>query len=234
MRTEESIAGAIAGRLVKANSVFFDWLIEPLAKILEPHVENKYVRNVPNAISVGRNIAAVIVSVSIYQATSNFWHWFFVVGIVACIMSDGIDGALARRLKIQSSFGAMIDPLADKVLIAGLAIGLSFRFDTYLFGVPVLALLLIELSNGLIGYRGNQLAKQLHQPEKSGSSIWGKVKFGVESAAALLGWAFVPYFRDATLLGSTTLFLIAIPLAALSLRGYLIGVTKAEAMLRSR
>lgn len=49
---------------------------------------------------------------------------FFVAGF-----SDGLDGFLARRYNWHSRLGSMLDPVADKLLVAGLFITLSVTGD---------------------------------------------------------------------------------------------------------
>jgi CDP-diacylglycerol--glycerol-3-phosphate 3-phosphatidyltransferase len=45
-------------------------------------------------------------------------------GFVIAAVTDFFDGWLARRLKVESTLGAILDPIADKVLVAGAVIGL--------------------------------------------------------------------------------------------------------------
>ncbi len=220
MRNPVSTDRSTATWLVETSRIFFAWLIERPAKRLEPYKENVVVRNIPNAISVWRCVMAVWVDWQIYQAPSAHERWLSLGIIVVLIASDGIDGALARRLRLESRFGAMADPFADKILIGGLVIGLAFKFGSPLFAGLVLVLLVIELGNGLAGYIGSRLAKQLDKPERAGSSTWGKLKFGDECLLVLLGWTLLPY-QELALAISTFLIIMVIPLAVKSLRGYI-------------
>lgn len=52
----------------------------------------------------------------------------FVLFLVAGI-SDGIDGYLARRYNQRTELGAYLDPLADKLLLVSIFIGLGMRGD---------------------------------------------------------------------------------------------------------
>ena len=48
---------------------------------------------------------------------------------VAAAVTDFFDGWLARKLKAESLLGAILDPIADKVLIAGAIVGLVASGD---------------------------------------------------------------------------------------------------------
>lgn len=225
---------SIATWLVGINRVFFAWLIEWPAKWLEPYSKNLAVRNIPNAISVWRCVMAVWVDWQIYQATTAAERWLSLGIIVVLIASDGIDGALARRLKLESRFGAKADPFADKILIGGLVIGLAFKFGDPLFAGLVLVLLVIELGNARAGYIGIRLAKELNYPtEQAGSSIWGKLKFGGECLLVLLGWILLP-FPVLALAISTILIMMVIQLAVKSLRGYIRMIKVAQVVSRAK
>ena len=233
MRNPVSTVRSIATWLVETSRIFFAWLIERPAKRLEPYKENVVVRNIPNAISVWRCVMAVWVDWQIYQAPTAHERWLSLGIIVVLIASDGIDGALARRLKLESRFGAMADPFADKILIGGLLIGLAFKFGAPLFAGLVLLLLVIELGNALAGYIGSRLAKQLDKPERAGSSTWGKLKFGDECLLVLLGWTLLPY-PELALAISTLLIIMVIPLAVKSLRGYILMIKVAQVVSRAK
>ncbi len=233
MRNPVSTDRSTATWLVETSRIFFAWLIERPAKRLEPYKENVVVRNIPNAISVWRCVMAVWVDWQIYQAPTAHERWLSLGIIVVLIASDGIDGALARRLKLESRFGAMADPFADKILIGGLLIGLAFKFGAPLFAGLVLLLLVIELGNALAGYIGSRLAKQLDKPERAGSSTWGKLKFGDECLLVLLGWTLLPY-PELALAISTFLIIMVIPLAVKSLRGYILMIKVAQVVSRAK
>ena len=44
--------------------------------------------------------------------------WAFVV-FVAALVSDWLDGYLARKWKVEGAFGRVVDPFADKILVLG-------------------------------------------------------------------------------------------------------------------
>lgn len=73
--------------------------------------------NLPNILTYGR-IAAVPVVAGLLLWGGNNARWAALAIYVLAAISDFFDGYLARRWKQQSSLGRMLDPIADKVLVA--------------------------------------------------------------------------------------------------------------------
>ena len=79
----------------------------------------------PNAISIMRialvaPILILILNGSFGWALALFWLAGF---------SDGVDGYLAKRFSWHTRLGALLDPVADKLLVAGLFITLAYTGD---------------------------------------------------------------------------------------------------------
>jgi CDP-diacylglycerol--glycerol-3-phosphate 3-phosphatidyltransferase len=68
-------------------------------------------------------------------ALEPFQRWGFYVFVIAAL-TDLFDGLLARKLHAESEWGAILDPIADKILVCGTILGL-FTIDT---GNPYFAL----------------------------------------------------------------------------------------------
>lgn len=75
----------------------------------------------PNLITLGR---FVLVPVIIYLMITNRWQLAFWLFLIAGA-SDGIDGFVARQFNQQSTIGAYIDPIADKLLLVGVFVVLA-------------------------------------------------------------------------------------------------------------
>jgi cardiolipin synthase (CMP-forming) len=77
---------------------------------------------IPNLLTYGRIIAVPIVVACLYwQSILNggLWLRWVALGIfIAAGITDILDGYFARSLGQQSSFGRMLDPIADKLLVA--------------------------------------------------------------------------------------------------------------------
>lgn len=78
----------------------------------------------PNGITVGRLISvaflfAIMFILSFFPEQSS-WNKFFsfvaTIVFVVSMLSDILDGYLARKYSLISAFGTFIDPLADKLL----------------------------------------------------------------------------------------------------------------------
>lgn len=73
--------------------------------------------NLPNLLTVFR-IALVPVFVGVFTISSP-WTNLVCAGIFAiAAITDWLDGYLARAMNLQSRFGAFLDPVADKLLVA--------------------------------------------------------------------------------------------------------------------
>ncbi|HZS60404.1 MAG TPA: CDP-alcohol phosphatidyltransferase family protein [Gemmatimonadaceae bacterium] len=73
--------------------------------------------NLPNAITVGRIVAAPAVALLALLPSWPARLAAFVVFIIAAV-TDYIDGKLARERNLVTDLGRVLDPLADKLLLA--------------------------------------------------------------------------------------------------------------------
>jgi cardiolipin synthase len=93
-------------------------------------------RWLPNTISVFRIVLIIPVSYCILQARyAEALALFFVAGF-----SDGVDGFLARRFEWHTRLGALLDPIADKLLMASAyaTLALVAKLPVWLAAVVVL------------------------------------------------------------------------------------------------
>ena len=73
-------------------------------------------RFLPNVLTIIRGLLVVPVVLLLIHRT-RLGDWISYVAFVIAATTDGIDGALARRWKVESSTGQFLDPLVDKVLV---------------------------------------------------------------------------------------------------------------------
>ena len=76
---------------------------------------------IPNALTIAR-FAAIPVFVWLYLDAGEGPAWGAGVFFAAAAFTDQLDGYLARRWKVESRFGQVADPLADRLMIGTAAI----------------------------------------------------------------------------------------------------------------
>ena len=70
--------------------------------------------------AVGGGVPFLRLGADSHQALMNFAFWAFVIAAV----TDFFDGWLARKLDAVTVWGAILDPIGDKVLVCGAILGL--------------------------------------------------------------------------------------------------------------
>lgn len=80
----------------------------------------------PNALTISRILLIPVLVWLINDTGFNPGLAVFALGLfILCGITDFIDGFLARKWKVTSDFGRMLDPIADKLLVAACLIALS-------------------------------------------------------------------------------------------------------------
>jgi cardiolipin synthase len=79
-----------------------------------------------------------VVEVLYYVKTGNELHRLLaIISFAAAAVCDGVDGYIARHYNQRSELGAILDPLADKLLLVSGIVLLSFDQRPYLPSVPI-------------------------------------------------------------------------------------------------
>jgi CDP-diacylglycerol--glycerol-3-phosphate 3-phosphatidyltransferase len=71
---------------------------------------------IPNALTLAR-LVLIPVFVALVLAADGGHSWPAAIVFGAAAVTDQIDGWLARRWRVESSFGKVADPLADRLMI---------------------------------------------------------------------------------------------------------------------
>lgn len=103
----------------------------------------------PNRVTVFRGLLVVPAMVMLI-AGAYWWSWML---LLAAVLLDAVDGALARSRNQKSEFGAFLDPLADKVLICAplLTLAVTGPLDTIAGWTIALSITTVEA--GLVAVR---------------------------------------------------------------------------------
>lgn len=64
----------------------------------------------------------------------DFYSWALLLFFIASI-SDYWDGFLARKYKLESMLGAVLDPIADKILVTFIILALSIELSSVFIGL---------------------------------------------------------------------------------------------------
>ena len=73
--------------------------------------------SLPNLLTYGRILAVPLLVLSFYLEGPRF-RWLSFAVFIAATISDFFDGYLARAWQQQSAIGRILDPIADKLLVA--------------------------------------------------------------------------------------------------------------------
>lgn len=76
------------------------------------------VYNLPNTITAARFLLAAILAVMLMLDQTVWMGFFTCLVFVIAAATDWVDGYFARRYKAETVLGQLMDPLADKVLVA--------------------------------------------------------------------------------------------------------------------
>lgn len=111
-------------------------------------------KSLPNVLTLFRLVALVPIAGLLLWPEPAARLAALALYVAACL-TDLLDGRLARRLDAASAFGRMLDPIADKLLVAGLAMLLAASGDAPL--LPAMAIVLREvLVSGLREHLGEK------------------------------------------------------------------------------
>ncbi|WP_246745154.1 CDP-diacylglycerol--glycerol-3-phosphate 3-phosphatidyltransferase, partial [Vibrio cholerae] len=100
--------------------------------------------NIPNLLSLLRLFLIPVFVVTFYLP----FEWApFVAAMVFWVagFTDWLDGMLARKLGQTSRFGAFIDPVADKVLVATALILITEHYHSIWITIPAVTMIAREI-----------------------------------------------------------------------------------------
>ncbi|MDX1525056.1 MULTISPECIES: CDP-diacylglycerol--glycerol-3-phosphate 3-phosphatidyltransferase [Idiomarinaceae] len=159
--------------------------------------------NIPNLLTSFR-IVLIPVFLIIYYIPgpeSHFWAAF--VFAIAGI-TDALDGWVARKFNQFTKFGAFLDPVADKVMVAASLIVVVENYAVWWISIPALAIVSRELVVSALREWMAQIGRQeqvkvsnlgklktIAQMVAIGGLIWEANSFIIGTATLLLYIAFV-------------------------------------------
>lgn len=118
------------------------------------------------------NIITLLRLLAVLPCVALFWFECHVAALLVFALagvSDGVDGYLARRFSWQSHWGAVMDPVADKLLLVFTAAAMTFK------GMLPLALFILMMARDVIILAGAGVYRVKFGPFKVMPSVWGKL-----------------------------------------------------------
>jgi CDP-diacylglycerol--glycerol-3-phosphate 3-phosphatidyltransferase len=169
---------------------------------VKPNVQIDW--NVPNILTVIR-IGAIPLFIAIFYLPGWAGYLGSAVLFVLVALTDWLDGFWARRYAQTSEFGAFLDPVADKLMVATALIMLTGDERVH----PVLTLIIIGREITISALR--EWMAELGERATVAVSWMGKVKTAAQMAAIVLLLLHIPvYGFDAHLWGTVLLVAAAL------------------------
>nr|WP_277602518.1 CDP-diacylglycerol--glycerol-3-phosphate 3-phosphatidyltransferase [Parahaliea mediterranea] len=181
--------------------------------------------NIPNALTIMR-ILLIPVLVAVFYLP--FEHHLLVAAVIFAVaaVTDWFDGYLARRLGQMTKFGAFLDPVADKLMVAVALVLLVERHDTILFTLAACVIIGREIVVSAL----REWMAELGKRTSVAVSYVGKVKTAFQMLAIIGLLAIDPATDESWLLALSYLMLYAA--AVLTLWSMIIYLRAAAEVLR--
>lgn len=112
-------------------------------------MRSNQILTLPNLITFGRLglLPVLLWALAVREYTTAFWLF------VAASLGDGLDGWLARKLDQMSRLGALLDPIADKLTILGIAWILATQGTLPVWIAALMSLRDLVIVAGALAYR---------------------------------------------------------------------------------
>ncbi|ABE59485.1 MULTISPECIES: CDP-diacylglycerol--glycerol-3-phosphate 3-phosphatidyltransferase [Chromohalobacter] len=143
--------------------------------------------NIPNLLTLARIACIPLLVIAFYLPYA--WSLLLCAGLFGlAAVTDWLDGYLARRWNQSTPFGAFLDPVADKLMVAVALALLIERFDTAWLTLPGLVIIGREIVISALREWMAELGKR-----GSVAVSWiGKLKTTLQMVSLLLLLGFAP------------------------------------------
>ncbi|KAB5538891.1 hypothetical protein DKX38_016424 [Salix brachista] len=166
------------------------------------HQHSKFL-TLPTVLTLGR-VAAVPLLVATFYADSWWGRTATTSIFIVAAITDWLDGYLARKMKLGTAFGAFLDPVADKLMVAAALILLCSRplevamsgEVAWLFTVPATAIIGREITMSAVReWAASQNGKLLEAVAVNNLGKW-------KTATQMISLTILLATRDSSLGGS--------------------------------
>ena len=142
--------------------------------------------NVPNRITLSRLMLAIVFFVLLSHRYFNVALIIFFVAVI----TDWLDGYLARKWDLLTDLGRIVDPFVDKVIICGaFIIFIHIAKDVI---APWMVIVIVAREFFVSSIRGFSESKGV----KFASNMWGKTKMFIQSWTICALILYYAYFEN--------------------------------------
>lgn len=89
-----------------------------------------WLKTLPNKLTIAR-IAVIPFILLLYPINATLTNLICAILFLAAAFTDFFDGYLARKYKSESQLGALLDPIADKLIVTAALVMIASRGDLY-------------------------------------------------------------------------------------------------------
>ena len=146
-----------------------------------------------NVLTLSRILCAILIYLFLFLE-SQYLVALLLFGIAS--FSDFLDGYIARKTNNESVLGEILDPIADKLLIVFVLIGLSINLESFLIGFVSAVIISREIWVAAL----RDINARNNQSDKTKVTFLAKTKTAIQMFAILI------YLFGLTLNSMTVLF----------------------------
>jgi CDP-diacylglycerol--glycerol-3-phosphate 3-phosphatidyltransferase len=149
-----------------------------------------------NSLSIFR----ICVAFAIIPTLMLQWYWVSLILFALGAFSDWCDGYLARKFKVCTKLGGVLDHIGDKLLVVNTFIMLALMMRFWFIIIPIIIMIARELYiSGLREFLGTQ---KIEMPVPKARFSMGKIKTTLQMVAIL---AFLMLFAISTIVTPDTI-----------------------------
>ena len=115
-------------------------------------------KQIPNTISILRALSTFLIGYAL-SIDESFWQWFAQALFIVAVLSDFLDGYLARKFDAVSALGKVLDASVDKLFFFGLLFFFVFNDIFSLTSIGLFLILHIIRDIAVTAIRCNLLKK---------------------------------------------------------------------------
>jgi len=172
--------------------------------------------NIPNTLSLLRIVLIPVLMVVFLLPYESAAAWATGIFVVAAV-TDWLDGYLARRWDQTSPFGAFIDPVADKLIVAIALVLVLYKTPTWYILLPVVVIIGREITVSAL----REWMAELGQRNAVKVSYIGKLKTAFQMLSIVCLIFYTPIFGLPVFDIGVALLYVAAALTISSMMSYL-------------